>query len=244
MPVPSKPLPYERIANELRVGIIDGRLAAGAQLTGENELMQRYSVARETARKALRVLRDEGLTLTRRGVGVFVRDARRVSRHASRNPAIAAVDETSAGMVGVEEVADNVTAPEHIARALGLREGELVCRRVQRQYAGVSTTRRSALYIPMGLAVEASITELDFGPGGAEARLREAGHAPARANEVIRVRMPFRPEAEDMRIEGAVPIVTILRTDYDRNGLAVQASETVLDGSRYALEYDFPLPEA
>ena len=68
--------PYMQIANALRAAILTKQLAPGDQLPSGNELAKRYSVARMTVQQALRVLRDEGLIVTRQGSGVFVRGRR------------------------------------------------------------------------------------------------------------------------------------------------------------------------
>jgi GntR family transcriptional regulator len=81
---------YLLIADDLRTGIMSGALAPGARLPGENELMRRHAVARMTARQALAVLQSEGLTVARRGAGVFVRDVRPVRRRAVEPPTRAA----------------------------------------------------------------------------------------------------------------------------------------------------------
>ena len=65
--------PYMQSANALRAAILTKQLAPGEQLPSGNELAKRYSVARMTVQQALRVLRDEGLIVTRQGSGVFVR---------------------------------------------------------------------------------------------------------------------------------------------------------------------------
>ena len=62
-----------QIANALRAAILTRQLAPGEQLPSGNELSKRYGVARMTVQQALRVLRDEGLVVTRQGSGVFVR---------------------------------------------------------------------------------------------------------------------------------------------------------------------------
>lgn len=65
--------PYVQIANALRAAILTKQLAPGEQLPSGNELAKRYSVARMTVQQALRVLRDDGLIVSRQGSGVFVR---------------------------------------------------------------------------------------------------------------------------------------------------------------------------
>jgi GntR family transcriptional regulator len=63
---------YRAIADELRQRVESGELAAGALLPSESELSGAYDVSRVTVRKALDVLRDEGLVDSRQGFGWFV----------------------------------------------------------------------------------------------------------------------------------------------------------------------------
>jgi GntR family transcriptional regulator len=63
---------YRAIADELRQRVESGELAAGALLPSESELSGAYDVSRVTVRKALDILRDEGLVDSRQGFGWFV----------------------------------------------------------------------------------------------------------------------------------------------------------------------------
>ena len=63
---------YLQIAGILREGIERGVYAPGRPVPSETQLMQRYEVARLTARKAVRVLADEGLVEVVQGRGAYV----------------------------------------------------------------------------------------------------------------------------------------------------------------------------
>ena len=63
---------YLQIAAILRGQIERGEIAPGRPVASETQLMQRYEVARLTARKAVRVLADEGLVEVVPGRGVYV----------------------------------------------------------------------------------------------------------------------------------------------------------------------------
>jgi GntR family transcriptional regulator len=63
---------YRAIADELRRRVESGDLAAGALLPSESELSAAYGVSRVTVRKALELLREEGLIDARQGFGWFV----------------------------------------------------------------------------------------------------------------------------------------------------------------------------
>ncbi|NGO71028.1 GntR family transcriptional regulator [Streptomyces boncukensis] len=69
-PVP----PYKQIATILRRRIEDGEIPAGRRIPSLVELEAEFSVARDTLRKAVAVLKEEGLVETVAGMGVFVRD--------------------------------------------------------------------------------------------------------------------------------------------------------------------------
>jgi len=66
--------PYQQVANALRAAILTRKLQPGEKLPSGHELSRRYKVARMTAQQAIRVLRDEGLVVSRQGSGVYVRE--------------------------------------------------------------------------------------------------------------------------------------------------------------------------
>jgi hypothetical protein len=63
---------YQQIAAILRAQIKAGELVPDRPIPSESTLMQRYGVARETARKAVRVLVAEGLVYVVQGRGAYV----------------------------------------------------------------------------------------------------------------------------------------------------------------------------
>jgi GntR family transcriptional regulator len=64
--------PYRQIADILRRRISDGSIPVGRRIPSLVELEQEYGVARDTLRKAVQVLKDEGLVETVIGMGVYV----------------------------------------------------------------------------------------------------------------------------------------------------------------------------
>jgi GntR family transcriptional regulator len=63
---------YQEIAAELRERLARGELAAGRLLPSESELSGEFAASRVTVRRALELLRDEGLVDARQGFGWFV----------------------------------------------------------------------------------------------------------------------------------------------------------------------------
>lgn len=72
MPSSSVPLKYERIARALAADIANGVFPIDEPLPSEAALVQRFSASRNTVRQALAALADQGLIVTRPGVGSFV----------------------------------------------------------------------------------------------------------------------------------------------------------------------------
>lgn len=66
---PQRTIRYQQIADELRAVV--GELGPGGLLASESELSKRFEVSRVTVRKALELLRDEGLVDSRQGFGWF-----------------------------------------------------------------------------------------------------------------------------------------------------------------------------
>ena len=63
---------YHQIAEELKGRILSGVYAAGRLLPSESDLSSEFEVSRVTIRKALEMLRDDGLVDSRQGFGWFV----------------------------------------------------------------------------------------------------------------------------------------------------------------------------
>jgi DNA-binding GntR family transcriptional regulator len=65
---------YRQLARILREQIQAGELRPGAALPSEASLSQTFGVGRDAVRPALPSLRGEGLVVTTRGIGTFVRE--------------------------------------------------------------------------------------------------------------------------------------------------------------------------
>ncbi|MFI8080588.1 GntR family transcriptional regulator [Kitasatospora sp. NPDC086009] len=76
--------PYEQVASSLGAAIRTRKLAPGEKLPSHKDLTEMYGFARATIQRALRDLEDEGLVVSRKGSGVFVRN--RTERPAGLRP--------------------------------------------------------------------------------------------------------------------------------------------------------------
>jgi GntR family transcriptional regulator len=102
---------YRAIADALREEIDAGKLPPGSKVPGENELMNTYGVEQPTARRALDVLKNEGLIIARRGAGTFVREFRLYRR---RSPAPCRVGLGSGRSIWASDDAERQTSVDTI----------------------------------------------------------------------------------------------------------------------------------
>ena len=71
---PLAPVPrYRQIAGILRERIESGQLEPDRPIPSEAAIQQEFGVARETARKAVGLLREQGYVVTVPGLGTYVR---------------------------------------------------------------------------------------------------------------------------------------------------------------------------
>lgn len=64
--------PYRQIAGDIRAAIESGELAPGQRIPTETELIEAYEVARTTVRRAVALLREDGLVVTVPQRGTYV----------------------------------------------------------------------------------------------------------------------------------------------------------------------------
>jgi GntR family transcriptional regulator len=110
---------YQQIADELRERLRSGEFGAGQLLPSESELSHDYDASRVTVRRALEMLRDEGLVDSRQGFGWFV--AADPVRQALGRLGTIESQLTAEGVHSERRVLDFrfVAAPERVAHLLG-----------------------------------------------------------------------------------------------------------------------------
>jgi len=67
---------YEELLNFIRKEIEDGNLLPGQKLASENELAEQFGISRQTVRRAIGVLEDQGVVRRVRGSGTYLNDPR------------------------------------------------------------------------------------------------------------------------------------------------------------------------
>ena len=210
--------------------------------------MEQYGVARMTARQALSVLQNEGLTSARKGAGVFVRDFRpivrqgisRLSRQGWESGRGIWDRDADGRSLTVDKIkVREAKASGYVADVFGLEDGELVIVRDRRYLLDGRPVLLAVSSFPVAIARGTPVAEVNTGPGGVYARLAELGFAPGHYLEDLRSRMPSGDEASVLGLDPGTPVITIVRTAYAADGTAVEVNEMTLDASAYVLRYDF-----
>lgn len=238
---------YRDIANDLRQQIDSGELPPGSRVPGENDLMSRYGVEQPTARRALDVLKNEGLIVAKRGSGTFVREfkpIRRVSPDRLKATSWGSGRPIWSADVGTRPRTENVTVdvefpPAPVAEVLKLDDGARVVTRRRKYVVDDKPVQLATSYYPEALVSGSAITEINTGEGGAYARLKELGHEPTKFREELRIRMPRETERQALDLAQGTPVVLIVRTAYTADDQPVEVNEMVLDSAAYVLEYKF-----
>ncbi|MER5843220.1 GntR family transcriptional regulator [Streptomyces prasinus] len=240
---------YEEIADELRARIDSGEYPPGERVPGENEIMTTFEVSRDTAWKALQVLRDQGLTVTRQGAPTRVRKFERIVRPANERlsrevwgegKSMWSVDVVDKQPTVLDADVRRVKLDARVAGLLGMEEGRPAIRRSRRYAIDSKPVLRSVSHIPADLADGTPIAEVDTGEGGTYGRLKDIGHAPTVFREEVKSRMPTKAEKDWLKIQRGTPVIEIIRYAADESGRVVEVNEMVLDSSSYVLEYVIP----
>lgn len=143
---PTDPLsPSKQIAAKLRAAIEQGELLPESKLPSERELVAEFGVSAQTAREAVKLLKNEGLVVGQNGRGVFVRKTpplvrlgiERFSR-AKRAAGLAAqkCEAVALGLASRQEILElaEVPAPDWVARWYGIEPGAPVFKRSRREW--------------------------------------------------------------------------------------------------------------
>jgi GntR family transcriptional regulator len=225
---------YRAIADELRGRIDRGELAAGALLPSESELSAAYDASRVTVRKALEILRDEGLVDSRQGFGWFVA-TEPIRQHLGRLGTIEEQLEAD-GRRSERRILDFgfVTAPPRVRAVLGVDQ---VLRVARVNLADGEPFARVTVWCPEDLGASLSRAQV------AERTFLEL--LPVRlggAVQTIEAQAAAVEDAELLEIPAGSPVLVCERITSDEDGRPVLMAEHVFPGHRSAFTVDLPRP--
>ncbi|MEU5853534.1 GntR family transcriptional regulator, partial [Saccharopolyspora shandongensis] len=206
-------------------------LRPGDRLPTLREVMQQFEVAQQTASRAYKVLKEEGLTRATTGGGTAVADggssniSARVHAWAATGRALAG-SETSriieVGIVGADEtIASRLEiepgSPVHVRRRVVSRDG--------------SPLHLTSSYYP-AYVIEATpeLGEPVSTGGSRELAAERLGVAQGRVLEEVTSRLATEPEKDALGLTGAVIVTQCLRTVWLVDGRVVEVAVKVCHG--------------
>lgn len=226
---------YQSIADDLRRQVSSGALAAGRLLPSEADLGDTYGASRVTIRRALEVLRDEGLVDARQGFGWFV--------------AVAPLRQSTARLGTIEgQLIDSGIKPERqilefafeaassdISRILGTRD---VLRVKRLNLADGEPFAVVTVWCRADLGQHLSRADVERSP------FYELLDVPlAKATQTIGADAATKDDAHLLGVPAGSPILRCRRVTSDANGRAVLVSEHLFAAHRTEFVVELPSAE-
>ena len=215
---------YQQIAEAIRHEIEVGAYVAGRLLPSEAELSAGYDASRVTVRRALEVLRDEGLVASRQGLGWFVAadPVRQSLGHLGTIEDQLAAD----GIDSERRILDFrfVEAPARVAAVLG--HGAVL--RVRRlNLADGEPFALVTVWCPERLGAELSRADVSRSPF-----YELIGEALGGATQTIAAAAASAHDAELLGVPAGAPVLRCERVTRSAEGVPVLVSEHVFPAHR------------
>lgn len=224
---------YQEIADDLRTMVADA--SAGSVLPSESELSARFSASRVTVRRALELVRDEGLIAARQGFGWFVA-TEPVRQRLERLGTIEAQLETS-GKDAARQILEFSfdTPPSHVRAVLGT-DRALRVKRVN--LADGEPFAVVTVWCPAVLGQRLSMDDVASRPFYELLSVELRG-----ATQTIGADVAEPGDAELLAIPVGAPVLRCRRVTNDVDGHPVLMSEHVFPAHRTEFVVDLPHDE-
>ncbi|MFE5329418.1 GntR family transcriptional regulator [Embleya sp. NPDC056575] len=246
-----------QLADLLREQILAGTRASGSKLPSESEFQNEFGVSRTVVRTALGTLVAEGLVVTRKGFGSFVREDRplrrvssssRHSAHRASGLPIFDTEATAQGQVPSRRMlkVGKDAVPRDVADWLRVSSPAQAVVRKRLQLLDGEPAVISTSYYPLWLAAGTGLESSEALPAGPDAYIESLGHRFVRGIEVFRARMPSPDEARMLQLDRGVPVVRMLHIDFDADGRTLQVADDLYAADRheFAFEWEEPTEES
>ncbi|MCG8917700.1 GntR family transcriptional regulator [Actinokineospora sp. PR83] len=233
---------YAEIAAHFRSRIASGALAPGQRLPTLREVMAEFEVAQQTASRAYKVLRAEGLTDAATGSGTVVADptsaiSARVRGWAATGRALSANESSEIVEIGT------VSADEPIAARLDIEPGSpvFVRRRVVSR-DGVPAHLTSSYYPAEVVEATPELAVATSTGGSRELAAERLGSAQDRVLEEVTSRLATDDEKSQLGLTGSGPTVVtqVTRSVWLADGRIVEVAVKVCPGAT-VLRWSTPL---
>lgn len=215
---------YQQIADTLRREIVSQRYAPGSSIGSQGELAERFCVSLITIKKAIRILENECLVVSRQGKGTFVQEAllqegggsftclSSTFKKQNLNPTIV--------IKTMKEISTPHTLPRNILDILGAK-----CIYVERTHnLDQTVVGFTKIYIPVKIGCQITSQELT------DTSLyhlcqSKLGYRLGRAIQTIRAEKANEKIAEMLRVPEDTPLLYFNRESYSEDGQLLEYAE-------------------
>jgi len=222
---------YHQLKEIIKENIESGKWLPGDMIPSENQLMQEYKISRNTVKKAIETLVQEGALNRIQGKGTFVSKPKfeqSLSGFYSfskimKERGIAARDEIRS--------VELVKVKSSIAKQLQLAEDERVFELKRIRYADNEPMILETSYIPQSIASDITIGMLEK-TSLYDLLQNEYGVIVTRAKEIFEPVLIRAYESKYLQVEEGYPALLLYRIAYDSNEKPVEYCRSIVRGDR------------
>lgn len=216
---------YLRLRDEIAAELADGHFGTGALLPSEHDLAARYGASRLTVRRALGLLKEDGVVASRQGLGWSVTSATPM-RQALDN--LMSIDDQiiRAGRRPTRRLLafSMGDPPSEVAEILNTHSTLQISRL---NLADDEPVGRNTAWVPADLARDLSLESVE-----AHSLLRLLPVALGSATQVITAARVSREDGALLGMAVGSPVLRFLRKTHDRTGRTVLYSDAVYNPMR------------
>ena len=224
---------YIRIRESLRAEIQTKHLEPGQKISSEDEMAVQFGVSRMTVRQGISDLLDEGILYRKHGVGTFVAQPQVSRDHTGLTNFFESAQINHVDAVMRLLVVDVQPVRLKMAKALGLKEGELVIRiKTLRLADGIPVTVHDA-HVPYKLFPQ--LLQEDLEAHHIWDYMERYGYSVKRAIQRLEAHEADEEVSRLLEIEVGSPVLYKERTVYAEDGTPVEFTYCYNRGDRYSL---------
>ncbi len=221
------PAKYQQIADRLRDQIDAGVLQPGERLPSEPDLVEQFDASRNTVRLAIALLTNQGLVVTRQGLGTFVTEPARPFTALLSKIATQPADQSTSTMLPevsntdeepeiLRQFVEKVPASASVAEKLEIAAGDLVVVRRRNSAIGDVPWMMMASYFPLDVAEGTPLEQAGNITVGSIKLLADLGFEQVGFVDEIGARMPNARESAFFGLPAGTPVVLVNRTAYTK----------------------------
>lgn len=239
---------YQEIADRLRDQIDGGTLQPGDRLPSEPDLVKLYDASRNTVRLAIALLTNQGLVVTRQGLGSFVNEpaapftallSRIKSQPDGQSPStlLPEVSNLDIEAETSRQVVEKSPASASVAEKLEIEPGALVVIRRRHGSIGGVPWMMMASYFPIDIAEGTPLEQAGDITMGSIKLLADLGFEQLGFVDEIGSRMPNAREFAFFGLSTGTPVLVVNRTAYSKHR-PVRLTRYTYRGDRVRLTHE------